>query len=161
MCKITTGDKVMIQKSDYHFFWGGVFSNFHPINSDGFTSEHLYMNAKALFFGDKESSLKILSAATPKDAKKLGRKVKNFDQKAWDDVKMTAMIISLQYKLLACPEFYRELMSTGDKILVEASPYDKIWGIGMKEDDPNILKTELWGENLLGKCLMIVRRDNK
>ncbi len=150
-----------MQKSDYHFFWAGVLSNFHPINGNGFTSEHLYMNAKALFFEDKESSLKILSATTPRDAKKLGRQVKNFNQKLWDEVKFSAMLTSLRYKFLVCPEFRQELMSTGNKTLVEASPYDKIWGIGMKEDNPNILKTELWGENLLGECLMIVRRENE
>ena len=148
-----------LDSNKYIFFWGGVFSNFHPINGDGFTSEHLYMNAKALFFGDKEIAAQIIAAKTPREAKNLGRKVKGFDEKKWDEVKSSAMISCLKYKALVCTEFYNALLDSVDKILVEASPHDKIWGIGMAANDPNILKTELWGENLLGEALMIVRNN--
>lgn len=145
-------------KEDHIFFWGGIFSNFHPINgNEALTSEHFYMEAKAIFFSDFKTLVRIRQAATPKEAKRLGRSVERFDQAEWDKVKCKMMKTALANKLMLDDKFLQALKDSGNKILVEASPFDRIWGIGFKEDDPNICNTELWGENLLGKCLMEVR----
>lgn len=143
---------------NYVFFWGGPLSNFHPINGDeSFTSEKLYMYAKASFFGDAETGKLIIESSTPREAKRLGRSVKGFDQKTWDEVKVETMEACLYVKAIASKEFREALLNTGDSIIVEASPTDRIWGIGFKAEDalPNIDK---WGENLLGKCLMELRK---
>lgn len=148
----------MINKEDCIFFWSGIFSNFHPINGDGLTSEHLYMNAKALYFGDKETAAQIMSAPKPRDAKKLGRKVQGYNDSEWADVRFEVMVSVLTYKYFVCSEFSRELVISLPKMLVEASPSDCVWGIGMAEENPNITDDSKWGQNLLGKALMEVRR---
>lgn len=144
---------------NYTFFWGGPLSNFHSINGDeSFTSEKLYMYAKASFFGDGETQKLIMESSTPREAKRLGRLVKGFDQKMWDEVKVETMEACLHVKAIASKEFREALLNTGDSTIVEASPTDRIWGIGFKADDA-LSNIDKWGENLLGKCLMKVRSE--
>lgn len=165
--------------NNYVFFWGGPFSNWYtsPItikkgetilgttfDSDYIlpTSEHFFMLLKALKFEDIDSAIKILESETPKEAKKLGRKVKGFDEIKWIDFREEAMIISLRRKFSENSLLKKELTSAKyrGKSFVEASPYDKIWGIGFGEDEPEIEnKKKAWGLNLLGKCLNIVRKE--
>ena len=153
-----------IQKG-YVFFYGGIFSNFFPCNFyiDGQlfkNSEQAFMTYKALQFNDSESALKILQTDIPSEAKALGRKVYPFDPKKWDEV-------SEMYMFKACLEKFSQnewlkeaLLNTGDSILVEASPYDRIWGIGMSCNDPDRFDESKWlGENRLGKVLMDVRNS--
>lgn len=144
------------EKDEFIFFWGGVFSNFYPINGDAVTSEHFYMEAKALFFNDFNTASLIRTAQSPREAKKLGRQVANFDQKEWDIYKESAMWGALQLKFVMCKKFRDALLNSKGKELVEASPTDKIWGIGFKEADA-IDNIDNWGQNLLGQCLMNVR----
>jgi len=144
------------EKDEFLFFWGGVFSNFYPINGDAVTSEHFYMEAKALFFNDFKTATLIRTAQSPREAKKLGRQVDNFDQKEWDLHKESAMWGALQLKFVMCKKFRDELLKSQGKELVEASPTDKIWGIGFKEVDA-IDNIDNWGQNLLGQCLMNLR----
>jgi ribA/ribD-fused uncharacterized protein len=147
-------------RSNHIFFWGGVFSNFHPIcGKENLTSEHFYMEAKASFFGDVETLVRIREAKTPREAKRFGRLVEGFNQEAWDRVKEDFMFGALSIKATLDKSFKQALIDSGDKILVEASPTDRIWGIGFKEDDPNIENVDLWGQNLLGVCLMQVREE--
>lgn len=143
------------------FFWDGPFSNFCSdvwIEYEGeswLTSEHIFMYEKAKFFGDTESMQLIKESKTPHEAKKLGRKVKNFDDSLWSEVREEKMRDAL-YAKFNTPHYKDILLKTRDSILVEASPYDRIWGIGFR--DYNALQNRhKWGLNLLGKGLMYVR----
>jgi ribA/ribD-fused uncharacterized protein len=144
---------------DYLFFWDGILSNFHPISGHAFTSEKIYMAHKAMAFNDVETFNLITNSKTPRDAKKLGQAVKGFDAVKWDELKVPAMLNALNIKFLACKEFRTMLAQSIGKTLVEASPVDRIWGIGFDEENA-LANIENWGENLLGKCLMRIRYDN-
>ena len=142
---------------NYFYFWGGPLSNFAPINGDeSLTSEKFYMASKAMYFKDSNTLSKILRATTPREAKKLGREVKGFDEESWDMAKYEAMLDCLMVKAELDDSFVSALLDTGHKILVEASPTDRIWGIGFDETTaPDNI--ENWGENLLGQALMDIR----
>ena len=158
---------------DFIFFWGhqpskkGVsascFSQWYeaPFLVDGFvypTAEHYMMAEKARLFGDEETLALVLSAKTPKDAKALGRKVIGFDEQLWLENRFSIVTHANQEKFAQNPELAEFLLNTGAKILVEASPVDAIWGIGLAQDDARARDPNLWpGLNLLGFSLMRVR----
>lgn len=121
--------------------------------------EQYMMHKKALLFNDAEIATEILLAKNPSTHKELGRMVRNFNQGLWDKYKFEIVYRGNFLKFTQNKELANKLKDTGDSILVEANGEDKIWGIGMYENDPNLMKTELWGENLLGKALMEVRQD--
>lgn len=158
----------MKKTKDYLFFWGGILSNWAEVpggiiyNKKKFnTSEHLFMWLKAYSFGDFDTMNKIEHAKTPKEAKQLGRKVMGFDEMIWKKNKEFCMSIALKYKAESWPEFKNLLINT-PQTFVEASPYDRIWGIGLGENSPGIEDPKNWaGENLLGKCLCKVREELK
>lgn len=119
------------------------------------TGEHYMMYEKAMLFGDKASAERIIKAVTPQGAKTLGRKVKNFDQAVWDENKFN-IVTRLVYSRMCDNGNLRELAvgyrKKGLKF-VEASPRDRIWGIGMEENHPMVDDESFWcGENLLGKA---------
>lgn len=155
----------------YIFFWDGYLSNWWPakFNADGVqypTSEHYFMAHKAMTFNDKNILRKMLRPTIlPSDVKRLGRKVKGFNNAKWNMCKERIMIEGNMQKFSQNYELKKYLLSTGDKVLVEASPYDRIWGIGMGEGAKGIEDPFNWkGQNLLGFCLMKVRerlRDKK
>ena len=160
------------EKLDFLFFWGhtvienvtkACFSQWFPCKfvDNGVvykTAEHYMMAAKARLFDDNEILELILEAHSPNEAKSLGRKVKNFNSEIWDHHKYQIVIQANQLKFSQNQDFKEFLLSTEDKVIVEASPYDKIWGIGMLESDESINNPLLWnGENLLGFALMEVR----
>ena len=132
-----------------------------PFEVDGIkyqTSEQYMMSHKALLFNDNETNIKIMEEKDPKIYKELGRQVKNFNSKLWDEKKFEIVVKGNIHKFSQNEKLKQFLLNTKDKILVEASPHDKIWGIGIAEDDKEILNPEKWkGENLLGKALMKVR----
>ena len=138
---------------------GDVCSNFYPckiIYKDYVfnCSEQLFMYLKACFFKYKEIATKILKTKTPKEAKSLGRMVSNFNGDLWNDYRDNIMLEALMAKYKCCQNFRKFLSENDDKTFAEASPYDKIWGIGLAETDPNSTNPEKWiGENRLGKCL--------
>lgn len=154
----------------YVFFWSGLFSNFAPIKEgikfDGFrfpTSEHVFMYIKAKTFNDNEIAEKIKSAPDPKTAKKLGRKVRGFNEEVWKKHRDNAMKTAVQLKFDASSEFRNELLKEKykNKTFVEASPYDCVWGIGMSMEDPNVNNESKWqGLNLLGNILTKLRDEN-
>lgn len=148
----------MKETETHIFFWGGIFSNFYPIDGPSVTSEKVFMMQKALTFRDQNTFFAIANSKSPMTAKKLGRQVKGFNSDVWDKVKVDAMMMAIQIKALLLPEFVKALKSSGSKILVEASPDDRIWGIGFDEDNA-IVNQEYWGQNLLGKCLMDLRNN--
>lgn len=156
------------------FFWGhrpskdgsiskSCFSQWFesPFEVEGITyetAEHWMMVKKAELFEDEEIKAEILTAKSAAEAKKLGRKVRNFKPETWDAHKFEFVVAGNQHKFEQHPEMSEFLLNTNNRILVEASPYDKIWGIGMAQDHKNILRPDCWeGENLLGFALMEVR----
>jgi ribA/ribD-fused uncharacterized protein len=145
------------------FFWNGIYSqwlsSFFTIDGVQYSSCEQYMMAKkALYFKDRYSYLKIMQSSDPREQKNLGRKVINFDSKKWNLVCRDIVYEGNYAKFTQNPHLKEQLLQTGDKELVEASPYDTIWGIGLSENDPNILDKTKWkGTNWLGEAIMKVR----
>ena len=122
------------------------------------SAEQFMMAEKARTFGDVDTLEKILAAKLPRKIKALGREVKGFDGKKWDSVKSDVVVRGNMAKFSQNRELLSFLLGTGDAMLVEASPEDCIWGVGLKESDRDILDPDKWkGENLLGRALMEVR----
>lgn len=145
-------------------FWSSIFSNWaraeFKVNDITFyNSEQYFMYLKALTFKDDETAQLIIEKGkNPKEAKRLGRLVKNFDNTVWDKIKFQCMFEAVKFKFNANPDLKKELMSHGNRTFVEASPVDRIWGIGLAEDDPRADDESQWkGQNLLGKALTELR----
>jgi hypothetical protein len=159
MMIIETEDKVLFWQAD------SVFSNWHPARFE--MSGHIFKNSEAAFmymkaeyFADQEimAALLLQKNQDPKTAKALGRKVKGYNEEAWILAREHAMFIANLHKYYTNPEMLKTLMETKQKMIVEASPVDEIWGIGLAPDNPEALNQGKWkGLNLLGQCLMRVR----
>lgn len=140
------------------------YMNENGVKSHEFkTAEHAVHFFKAKLFGDLETADKIMRAKSPKEAKRLGRTVKNFDQDIWDLNKRAIYtdVIKAKFTDERNKDIKQKLIDTGGSILVECSPYDRIWGIGYTKESSEFICKEFdkWGQNLLGKVLMRVR-DN-
>lgn len=122
------------------------------------TTEHWMMAEKARLFKDSEIEQRILECKTAAEAKKLGRKVKEFEPEIWDNQKFEIVKKGNYLKFSQNKDLKEFILNTNERILVEASPYDSIWGIGMVASDENVNYPINWkGENLLGYVLMEVR----
>ncbi|WP_277963929.1 NADAR family protein [Pseudomonas sp. RIT-To-2] len=122
------------------------------------TAEHYMMAEKARLFGDSAIVDRILKASTPALAKKLGREVKGYDDARWLASRFDIVVAANLHKFDQNPALKMLLLNTGDRVLVEASPVDAIWGIGLAADDPAAEDPARWqGLNLLGFALMQVR----
>lgn len=122
------------------------------------TAEQYMMAQKALLFGDKEVHDEIMLANDPRQYKALGRKIRDFNGKVWDYRKYLIVVEGNKAKFSQNADLKEYLLSTGDAILVEASPYDKIWGIGLHAAQASKCTVDQWkGQNLLGCALMEVR----
>lgn len=122
------------------------------------TAEHYMMAGKARFFGDDAAEREVLAALDPRQAKAVGRKVSNFDENQWKAARYPIVVRGNMHKFSQHPDLREFLLSTGDAVLVEASPYDAIWGIKLSADDPRAADPAQWlGLNLLGFALMDVR----
>ncbi len=127
---------------------------------DGVTyscAEQFMMWSKARLFGDKVIAEKVMATQDPREHKRLGRLVKGFNSKIWDESCMDIVVKGNMAKFTQNPSFLEKLLGTGSRLLVEASPLDRIWGIGYNPKTAPNIPQEKWGKNLLGKCLMIVR----
>jgi len=123
-------------------------------------AEQYMMAKKAQIFEDKEMGKEIMETTNPKLMKALGKKVKNFDNCTWDKVKYSIVLNGNYHKFAQNKEMRGFLLSTGAKILVEASPLDRIWGIGLYESNEAATDPRNWrGQNLLGFALMEVRDE--
>ncbi len=166
------------QESKFLFFWGHQPSKDGMITKTCFsqwwlssfevngviykTAEHWMMAKKAELFKDDEVLEKIIQCNSPAEAKKLGREVKNYDDKRWLENRYEIVKQGNFYKFSQNPDLKTFLLNTKDRVLVEASPVDPIWGIGMAEDHKDVLNPEKWkGLNLLGFALMEVRDELK
>lgn len=116
------------------------------------------MAGKARLFNDEEIRKQIIDCDKPAVAKNLGRQVTGFDPVVWDREKYNLVQQGNFYKFTQHQALRDYLKNTGDLIIVEASPVDTIWGIGLSKNDPGVENPHLWkGENLLGFSLMEVR----
>lgn len=123
------------------------------------TAEHYMMWSKARLFDDYDIAGAILETKSPREVQLLGREVKNYDDDKWQAVSFETVVDGNREKFTQNSELGEYLLATGDKILVEASPIDCIWGIGLHKDDPKARDPKMWlGENKLGFALMEVRR---
>lgn len=147
------------------YFWGGIFSQWHPstILDEKFLikancAEQLMMLYKAATFKDVETFNKITLTNNPAIQKKLGRQVKNYNDEEWAKVRLD-IVTNINYLKFTQNEDLKEiLLSSKGYEIVEASPYDCIWGVGLMEDDPLILDKKNWrGLNLLGLAIMNAR----
>lgn len=161
------------EKMEFTFFWGhqpgkhGVtascFSQWYiaefVVDGQRYpTAEHYMMAEKAVLFGDQETRAQILQAATPNAAKALGRKITGFNEQDWLQHRYEIVVRANKAKFSQNPELNSFLKETGSCIIVEASPVDNIWGIGLAQDHADANNPNLWqGLNLLGFALMQVR----
>lgn len=153
----------MKETEKHILFWNGIYSNwfYSPFtvgNVQYNCVEQFMMEQKARLFDDEVIADKIMSSDDPSIIKKLGKEVSNFVQKVWDKHKYSIVYTGCYAKFSQNSELKKEMLSTGNKTFVEASPYDRIWGIGLGENHPNADNPSKWrGENLLGKALTEVR----
>ncbi|TNH28058.1 NADAR family protein [Micromonospora orduensis] len=156
------------------FFWGhqpqrdgsigpGCLSQWWPapFTIDGLrfaTAEHYMMWRKATLFDDHATAARILAAAHPHATKALGRQVTGFDQRIWEEQRYDIVVAGNTAKFGQDPALRTYLLGTGERVLVEASPLDRIWGIGLAADHPHAAEPARWeGPNLLGFALMHAR----
>ncbi|WP_435234704.1 NADAR family protein [Psychromonas sp. PT13] len=161
-------------KVKYVFFWGhkkpdvGIsktcFSQWYdsPFSADGnkfITAEHYMMFHKAMLFNDVNSAEKVLRAKNPGEAKSIGREVLGFNEEIWLAKRFEIVVKANVAKFQSNAALKEFLLNTHHRVLVEASPVDKVWGIGLAEDNKSSENPNLWkGENLLGFALMETRK---
>ncbi|MFY1695936.1 NADAR family protein [Solwaraspora sp. WMMA2101] len=122
------------------------------------TAEHYMMWRKAVLFDDRAMAQRILVAPHPRAATVLGGRVAGFDQRSWNAHRVPIVVAGNLAKFSQHPDLRAYLLATGERVLVEASPMDRIWGIGLTRDDPAAVDPTRWrGLNLLGFALMQVR----
>ncbi|CAL9600552.1 hypothetical protein SUDANB174_05377 [Streptomyces sp. enrichment culture] len=122
------------------------------------TAEHWMMAGKARLFEDPEAERRVLAAAHPAEAKKAGRLVRGFDEAVWERERFRIVVEGSVHKFASDPALRAFLLDTGGRVLVEASPVDRVWGIGLAADDEAATDPERWrGPNLLGFALMAAR----
>lgn len=161
-------------KLKFLFFWGHTADKNGVVTSsclsqwwpcefmyDGLTfksTEHWMMYKKSMLFNDLATAEKILKSESPGEAKKLGREVLNFENDVWNQHRMDIVVEGNVFKFSQNKDLETFLLNTKDRILVEASPVDEIWGIGLSKDSEKIHNPNNWrGLNLLGFALMEVR----
>lgn len=147
------------------FFWSGPFSQWHKCSFvvDGIQyncAEQFMMHKKALLFGDTETAERIVKTTNPLVQKQLGRRVRGFDADLWNH-HARAIVYEGNYAKFSQNDHLRHLLlDTSPTFLVEASPYDRIWGIGLDEETARRTPKDQWpGKNWLGQVLTYVRDD--
>ncbi len=155
-----------IMTPSFVFFWKSpsIFGQWtdSPFTIDGVEyscAEQYMMAEKARLFKDIAIEQQILKTSNPRQHKSLGRKVKGFEKSIWEEKRLEIVIRGNQAKFRQNSSMRRELLHTGARELVEASPMDRIWGIGLRGDNPLVTEKTNWkGLNLLGIALMEVRQ---
>lgn len=159
---------------NFAMFWRGPLSQWwaSKFTVDGVEyncAEQYMMAMKAKLFGDHATLEKIMNArgpwntqgefnAYPRDQKEFGRRVENFEFAKWDAVNMDIVFRANAARYQNDEQFWEMLRHTGDRLIVEASPYDTVWGIGLDVDHPDAFNKVAWrGENRLGRVLTSVR----
>lgn len=135
---------------------------YNTIEEDGISfncAEQYMMYKKAKLFGDNIIAERILNTRSPSGQRKKGRFVLDFDKDIWEEHKYEIVKQGNRLKFQQNVDLKKKLLETKEKVLVEASPSDRIWGIGMSVGNPNVHYPETWGQNLLGKILMELRDE--
>lgn len=162
------------ERLKYLFFWGHTparqgelgrecLSQWYPapFERDGerfATAEHYMMWRKARLFGDAQSARRVLASRSPAEAKRIGRGVERFDDVMWIRERFAIVVEGSRAKFSQSPSLRAFLLGTGKRVLVEASPVDRVWGIGLEQShDHAETPTEWRGLNLLGFALMEAR----
>lgn len=151
----------------FTFFWGkqDVFSQWHPASFEFKTrrfscAEQAMMWCKAVRFGDMKIAEKVLKETDPKIHKELGRQVEGFDKQVWDKESLGFVKEINRCKFSQNPALKQKLLDTAGTSLSEASPFDKIWGIGLRASDSRALDRTKWkGKNHLGEILTELRKE--
>jgi ribA/ribD-fused uncharacterized protein len=113
---------------------------------------------KAMLFGDEAKAAAILAEPVPLKQKRLGRAVANFSVDAWNAVSRDVVFRGNIAKFSQHPDLLERLRVSCGTTLVEASPYDRLWGIGLAADDPRAWQRASWlGKNWLGEVLTETR----
>ncbi|UGL62848.1 hypothetical protein [Xanthomonas phage MET13-T1] len=156
----------MQEKYDrYTLFYGGVFSQWYPspMVIDGVEygcAEQYMMAQKARVFGDEQALDEIMATQSPAEQKAIGRRVRGFDRRQWDSVSRDVVMRASLHKFTSNPKLRAQLLLTEGTLLVEASPTDVIWGIGLDERDPRCHDPKEWrGTNWLGQVLTDLRES--
>lgn len=163
MWELETGDGV--------YFWGGILSNWAkspfearltsyaaPIKFN--SSEQYMMMTKAELFGDHVTGQKIMETLDPRIQKSLGRAIRSYSDEMWNPVARDRSYVGVYQKFMQNESMKTALLGTGEKIIVEASPFDIKWGVGLEHLDPAIFDKTKWrGTNWLGHMLMRARDD--
>jgi len=145
------------------YFWGGIYSQWYESTFEEggikYLSAEQYMMAhKAKAFGQEEVYEKVMSSNNPQAAKELGQSITNFSDNVWDSVKTKIVTQGNYLKFLQNEDLLKTLTAHKHLTLVEASPTDTVWGIGLHYDQKEVLDEALWqGKNLLGICIMRAR----
>jgi ribA/ribD-fused uncharacterized protein len=159
--------KSYYETEDYVFFYGSCYSQWamrnilidHVVFN---CAEQYMMREKAKLFDDNYAFHKIMLSEDPADQKAWGKKVENFDKEKWEKVAKGIVYKANYAKFTQHEDWQQQLLDTGDKVIVEASPYDIIWGVGLACDDPRVEDPKNWqGTNWLGEVIMQVREDIK
>lgn len=162
------------ERFKYLYFWGhrprrdgaigkGCLSQWwpSPFEVEGVeyaTAEHWMMARKARLFGDEEAEQHAVAARHPRQAKAAGRSVQGFDQSVWERERFGIVVEGSLRKFGQPGELREYLLGTNSRVLVEASPLDRVWGVGLAADDARVRDPSQWrGENLLGFALMEAR----
>lgn len=147
------------------FFWNGIYSQWHKANMtidkiEYNSCEQYMMHQKALLFGDEETAELIMLGKNPKEQKKFGRMVKGFDRFTWDRNSLGIVYEGNLAKFSQNGDLKKEMLATGNRFFVEASPFDSQWGIGMDENAQGVEDPSYWlGLNLLGQALTLVKNE--
>lgn len=154
----------------YHYFWSGIFSQFFMTNGhicqftlDGVAyncAEQYMMHQKAVLFNDDITAAQIMKAIEPGKQKALGRKVAGYTDKIWNKHKFDIVVKGNMAKFGQNKGLCRKMFHTADAKFVEASPFDRIWGIGLDEAAARKTDPSAWpGQNLLGLALDQVKAE--
>jgi ribA/ribD-fused uncharacterized protein len=164
--KGVAGSGEVVETATHIYFWKppSIFDQWTPCrfeSDEGIVyccTEQYMMAEKALLFGDTVRREQILAEYDPRIMIRLGKEVENFNQTIWDCEKVRIVTAGNTLKFGQNPDLREKLLATSEKTIVEASPQDKVWGIGLKPKDAANSKSSTWpGQNLLGKVLMTVR----
>lgn len=156
---------MLLTEENSHLFWDGICCQWldKDIIVDGtkyMCCEQYMMAQKALVFGDMRIHDLVMYSNDPRSQKALGRKIEGYSDEIWHQTAQLVVYRGNLAKFTQHPDLKQWLMETGTKLIVEASPTDRIWGIGWSENDKEAWDTDKWrGKNWLGECIMKVRSD--
>lgn len=155
----------MTVSENYHFFYKSKLSQWHMVDFkvDGIIyccCEQFMMSQKSLLMGDIDSHYNIMKSRSPAEHQRFGREVKYFNNDLWDKNKINIVHKGNYHRFTQSDECLKLLLDTFPKLLVEASPIDRVYGVGLSANDPLINDSKNWkGVNLLGQILTLVRTE--